>query len=184
LCHAGRANKCRKWWEAWYTREDDLHERSNGDAGSRVGPRLVNSLAVELPSHLPPGAPRRSDELRGAPEVSEFRVELHSQRQSVGEHVCASDPGYGARLHGTLQYAGIRTADATTTPTMKNLAAGPSSLLHSSSCGFLGFKVYVHFDSFEFFVGAQFLLQVCYIKKAMVWYPRKRSVSVSVSAES
>lgn len=98
--------------------EDDLYERSDGDVGARVGPRLVNPPALELPSHFPPGAPSGSDELRRTAEASEIAVELHSQRQSGGEHGRASASGYGARLHGTLQYARTWTVDATANPTV------------------------------------------------------------------
>lgn len=110
--------------------EDDLYERSDGDVGARVGSHLVNPPALELPSHFPPGAASGSDELQRTAEASEVGVELHSQRQSGGEHDRASASGYGARLHGTLQYARIWTVDATANPTVTiDRPLAPSQLI-------------------------------------------------------
>lgn len=50
--------------------EDDLYEWSDGYVGSRLGSRLVNPAALELPPYLPPGAQSRSDELRRSAETS------------------------------------------------------------------------------------------------------------------
>lgn len=93
--------------------EDHLHERSDGDAGSRSGAHLVNSPALELPPHLSPGAPIRPNKLPRRAEASWFGLELDSQRESGAERVWAPDSGDGARLHGTFQHARVWSIDAT-----------------------------------------------------------------------